>query len=56
MNGPHTILSDFPKSELQLLADGQRKLIRQREARGVPVDWRSIENLRRLEVELVKAA
>ena len=57
MEKPHVdSFSDFPKFQLAILANAQRKLLRQRKSRGVSVDMRSIQNLRRVEAALRKAA
>ena len=55
MEQPHKLFEGLPKSELQLIADGQANLLRQRKGWGVPVDDRSVENLNRVEAELDKA-
>jgi hypothetical protein len=55
MDRPHTILSNLPKSELQLVADAQRELLRQRVRLGVSFDERSLQNFYRVKSELEKA-
>lgn len=47
---------NLKKSELAILARAQRKLLRLRKSRGVSLDVRSIQNLRRVEAVLRKAA
>ena len=51
MERPRTTFCNLPKFEVAMLADAVRPL-RQREARGVPVDLRSVDNLRRLDMAL----
>jgi len=52
---PRASFCNLPKIHLAVILAAQRKLIRERSARGVPEDKRSELNLRRIEVELEKA-
>ncbi len=48
-------LGQLPMAVLEIVADGQARLMRERRARGRPADERSEENLRAVREQLVGA-
>jgi hypothetical protein len=49
------VFTILPKTHLAVIAGAQRKLLSEREARGVSADARSADNLARIEVAVKKA-